>query len=97
MTSTTRADISGDRLIRTANRTDSRSRAWPVDRGELNILTRKTLGGFETDLDSRVSAATARSCRGFTPPASSRLRRRRMHGYRRSKAPFLGGCLMSVW
>src|SRR5207247_10538816 len=45
----------GDRLIRTA----SPHRILDPARGpliavKLNILTRKTLGGFETDLDSRV-------------------------------------------
>jgi predicted oxidoreductase len=45
----------GDKLIRTA--TPHRildPTAGPLIAVKLNILTRKTLGGFETDLDSRV-------------------------------------------
>ena len=45
----------GDRLIRTArpHRILDHERG-PLIAVKLNILTRKTLGGFETDLDSRV-------------------------------------------
>ena len=61
----------GDKLIRTAKP----HRILDPDHGpliavKLNILTRKTLGGFETDLDfARVRRRTARSSRDFTPLA----------------------------
>ena len=67
----------GDRLIRTAKPHRILDPAHgPLIAVKLNILTRKTLGGFETDLDfARVRPATATSCRGFTlpvkPPASA--------------------------
>ena len=45
----------GDRLIRTAKPHRILDPAHgPLIAVKLNILTRKTLGGFETDLDSRV-------------------------------------------
>src|SRR4029077_9136537 len=45
----------GDRLIRTAKPHRILDPAHgPLLAVKLNILTRKTLGGFETDLDSRV-------------------------------------------
>jgi len=73
---------------------DSRSRAWAVDCGvKLNIVTRKTLGGFETDLDSCVFGSDG-------PDHAGALRRRRkaagfggggMHGYRSLEGTFSGG------
>ena len=60
----------GDRLIRTAKpHRILDPEHGPLIAVKLNILTRKTLGGFETDLDSRVFGRTARSSRGFTRPA----------------------------
>src|SRR4029079_13210316 len=67
----------GDKLIRTAKPHRILDPAQgPLIAVKLNILTRKTLGGFETDLDSRVfgrdgkiigglyAAGVARGCRG---------------------------------
>ena len=60
----------GDRLIRTAKPHRILDPAHgPLIAVKLNILTRKTLGGFETDLDSRVFGRMARSSPGSTPPA----------------------------
>ena len=61
----------GDRLIRTAKPHRILDPAQgPLIAVKLNILTRKTLGGFETDLDfARVRQRRRRSCRGSTPPA----------------------------
>ena len=60
----------GDKLIRTAKP----HRILDPDHGpliavKLNILTRKTLGGFETDLDSRVFGKNGQIIRDFMPPA----------------------------
>ena len=87
----------GDRLIRTAKPHRILDPAHgPLIAVKLNILTRKTLGGFETDLDSACSAATARSCRGFTPPAKRPVSAAAAcTAIVRWKAPFLGGCLFS--
>lgn len=62
----------------------------------LRVLTRKTLGGLQTDLDSRVLGPTgepvpglyaAGECAGFGGGG--------MHGYRALEGTFLGGCLFS--
>ena len=69
----------GDKLIRTA----SPHRILDPDAGpliavKLNILTRKTLGGFETDLDSRVFGSEGSVIpRALCGGRSRRLRRRR--------------------
>src|SRR3954466_14788832 len=87
----------GDRLIRTATPHRILDPAQgPLIAVKLNILTRKTLGGFETDLDSRVfgeegsvipglyAAGEAAGCGGGG-----------VHGYRSLEGPYLGGCLFS--
>ena len=56
----------GDRLIRTAAPHRILDPAHgPLIAVKLNILTRKTLGGFETDLDSRVFGAEGRVIPGL--------------------------------
>ena len=45
--------------------------AGPLIAVRLWILTRKTLGGLETDLSGRVLAPAASRCPGCTPPARS--------------------------
>src|SRR5437764_6453191 len=87
----------GDRLIRTASPHRILDPAQgPLIAVKLNILTRKTLGGFETDLDSRVFASdgsimpalyAAGEAAGFGGGG--------MHGYRSLEGTFLGGCLFS--
>ena len=71
--------------------------AGPLIAVKLNILTRKTLGGLQTDLDGRVlQRRRRRRC-----PASTRRARSPgfggggMHGYRALEGTFLGGCLFS--
>jgi uncharacterized protein len=46
-------------------------KAGPLIAVRLNILTRKTLGGLETDLESRCCAVTAHRFRASTPPVRS--------------------------
>ncbi|CAM5349679.1 hypothetical protein SFIMM107S_00511 [Streptomyces griseus] len=65
----------GDKLIRTAKPHKILDPAFgPLIAVKLNILTRKTLGGFETDLEKThaCSAMTARSSRDCTPWAKPR-------------------------
>ena len=77
----------GDKLIRTAKP----HRILDPDHGpliavKLNILTRKTLGGFETDLDSARVRQQPRDHPGtLCRRRSGRLRRRR-----RARLPFAG-------
>jgi predicted oxidoreductase len=59
---------------------------------KLNILTRKTLGGFETDLDSRVFGQDGQIMPGLY---AAGFGGGGMHGYRSLEGTFLGGCLFS--
>src|SRR6202030_3687074 len=89
----------GDRLIRVAaphRLLDPK--AGPLIAVRLNILTRKTLGGLQTDLSGRVLSRdrpthpvpglfAAGQVAGFGGGG--------MHGYRSLEGSFLGGCLFS--
>lgn len=87
----------GDKLIRTASPHRLLDPAHgPLIAVRLNILTRKTLGGLHTDLDSRVLDAAgepieglyaAGECAGFGGGG--------YHGYNALEGTFLGGCLFS--
>ena len=68
----------------------------PADRGHAAHLTRKTLGGIETDLDGRALRHGGGACRASMPrarPAASAAAA--CHGYRALEGTFLGGCLYS--
>ncbi|OHV31582.1 FAD-binding dehydrogenase [Pseudofrankia sp. EUN1h] len=88
----------GDKLIRVA--TPHRildPKAGPLIGVKLHLLTRKTLGGLETDLDGRVMRPdgleplpglyAAGEVAGFGGGG--------VHGYRALEGTFLGGCLFS--
>jgi predicted oxidoreductase len=85
----------GDRLIRTARP----HRILDPERGpliavKLNILTRKTLGGFETDLDSRVFGSNGEIIGGlYAAGEAAGFGGGGVHGYRSLEGTFLGGCL----
>ncbi len=87
----------GDRLIRTAKP----HRILDAEKGpliavRLNILTRKTLGGFETDLDARVFGAGHQIIPGlYAVGEAAGFGGGGMHGYRSLEGTFLGGCLFS--
>ena len=87
----------GDKLIRTAKP----HRILDPDHGpliavKLNILTRKTLGGFETDLDSRVFGNNREIIRGlYAAGEAAGFGGGGVHGYRSLEGTFLGGCLFS--
>ena len=87
----------GDRLIRTA----SPHRILDPTQGpliavKLNILTRKTLGGFETDLDSRVFGEEGQIIPGlYAVGEAAGFGGGGVHGYRSLEGTFLGGCLFS--
>ncbi|MBV9220749.1 MAG: FAD-binding dehydrogenase, partial [Methylobacteriaceae bacterium] len=87
----------GDRLVRVAKPHRLLDpKAGPLIAVRLNILTRKTLGGLQTDLSGRVlkgdgdpvpNLYAAGEAAGFGGGG--------MHGYRSLEGTFLGGCLFS--
>ena len=87
----------GDRLIRTAKPHRILDSAHgPLIAVKLNILTRKTLGGFETDLDSRVFGQDGKIMPGlYAAGEAAGFGGGGMHGYRALEGSFLGGCLFS--
>ncbi|WP_063686456.1 FAD-binding dehydrogenase [Bradyrhizobium stylosanthis] len=87
----------GDKLIRTASPHRILDPAQgPLIAVKLNILTRKTLGGFETDLDSRVFGAEGRVIPGlYAVGEAAGFGGGGVHGYRSLEGTFLGGCLFS--
>jgi uncharacterized protein len=87
----------GDRLIRTATPHRILDPAHgPLIAVKLNILTRKTLGGFETDLDGRVFGQDGRIMSGlYAVGEAAGFGGGGMHGYRSLEGTFLGGCLFS--
>ncbi|MBW7974607.1 FAD-binding dehydrogenase [Bradyrhizobium sp. BR 10289] len=87
----------GDRLIRTASPHRILDPAHgPLIAVKLNILTRKTLGGFETDLDSRVFGGEGSVIPGlYAVGEAAGFGGGGVHGYRSLEGTFLGGCLFS--
>lgn len=87
----------GDKLIRTASPHRILDPAHgPLIAVKLNILTRKTLGGFETDLDSRVFGDEGRVIPGlYAVGEAAGFGGGGVHGYRSLEGTFLGGCLFS--
>jgi predicted oxidoreductase len=87
----------GDRLIRAVppHRLLDPA-AGPLVAVRLNILTRKTLGGLQTDLRSRVLRADGSPLGGvFAAGEIAGFGGGGMHGYRALEGTFLGGCLFS--
>ena len=87
----------GDRLIRTAKPHRILDPAHgPLIAVKLNILTRKTLGGFETDLDARVFGGNGTIMSGlYAAGEAAGFGGGGVHGYRSLEGTFLGGCLFS--
>lgn len=87
----------GDKLIRTAKPHRILDPAHgPLIAVKLNILTRKTLGGFETDLDGRVFGNGGEIMPGlYAVGEAAGFGGGGMHGYRSLEGTFLGGCLFS--
>jgi uncharacterized protein len=87
----------GDRLIRTAKpHRILDPEQGPLIAVKLNIVTRKTLGGFETDLDSRVFGNNGKIIQGlYAAGEAAGFGGGGMHGYRSLEGTFLGGCLFS--
>ncbi|QKW19051.1 FAD-binding dehydrogenase [Kitasatospora sp. NA04385] len=87
----------GDKLIRTASPHRLLDpKAGPLIAVRLNILTRKSLGGLQTDLDSRVLRADGSVLDGlYAAGEAAGFGGGGVHGYRSLEGTFLGGCLFS--
>jgi hypothetical protein len=87
----------GDRMIRTAKPHEMLDPAnGPLIAVRLNILTRKTLGGLQTDLDSRVLDAEGQPVPGlYAVGEVAGFGGGGVHGYAALEGTFLGGCIFS--
>ena len=87
----------GDRLIRTvAPHALLDPAAGPLIAVRLSVLTRKTLGGLQTDLAARVLRADGIPLPGvYAAGEVAGFGGGGMHGYRALEGTFLGGCLFS--
>jgi predicted oxidoreductase len=71
-------------------------KAGPLIAVKLHILTRKSLGGLETDLDSRVLTADGIAFDGlYAAGEAAGFGGGGVHGYRSLEGTFLGGCVFS--
>jgi len=87
----------GDKLIRVASPHKILDpKAGPLIAVKLNILTRKSLGGLQTDLDSRVLRTDGTPLPGvYAAGEVAGFGGGGVHGYRSLEGTFLGGCLFS--
>ena len=87
----------GDKLIRTA--TPHRildPKNGPLIAVKLHVLTRKSLGGIETDLSGRALGAGGSPIPGlYAAGEASGFGGGGVHGYRALEGTFVGGCLFS--
>jgi uncharacterized protein len=96
----------GDRLMRVvtphelldpkAPGTGRAGSGGPLVAIRLHVLTRKTLGGLETDLDGRVLRVGGSALPGvYAVGEAAGFGGGGVHGYRALEGTFLGGCLFS--
>jgi predicted oxidoreductase len=96
----------GDRLLRVvpphelldakAPREGRAGSGGPLVAIRLHVLTRKTLGGVETDLDGRVLRSDGSPLRGvYAVGEAAGFGGGGAHGYRALEGTFLGGCLFT--
>jgi len=87
----------GDKFIRVASPhklLDSKS--GPLIAVRLHLVSRKTLGGLQTDLSGRVLGASGEPVPGlYAAGEASGFGGGGLHGYRALEGTFLGGCLFS--
>ncbi|KOS71615.1 FAD-binding dehydrogenase [Lysinibacillus contaminans] len=87
----------GDKIVRVAKPhkiLDTKN--WPLIAVRLNILTRKTLGGLQTNLDGAVLGTDGEPIPGlFAAGEVSGFGGGGVHGYRALEGTFVGGCLFS--
>ncbi|MBI3213224.1 MAG: FAD-binding dehydrogenase [Mycobacterium sp.] len=71
-------------------------KAGPMIAVKLHILTRKTLGGLETDLEARALTADGTALPGlYAAGEVAGFGGGGVHGYRALEGTFLGGCIFS--
>ncbi|TCC43841.1 FAD-binding dehydrogenase [Kribbella capetownensis] len=87
----------GDKLIRVASpHRILDPKAGPLIAVRLNILTRKSLGGLQTDLDSRVLRTDGTPLPGvYAAGEVAGFGGGGIHGYRSLEGTFVGGCLFT--
>jgi predicted oxidoreductase len=87
----------GDKLIRVAKpHRILDPAAGPLIAVKLSILTRKTLGGLQTDLSSRVLQSDGEPLPGvYAAGEVAGFGGGGVHGYRALEGTFLGGCIFS--
>ena len=87
----------GDKLIRVAKPHKLLDpSAGPLIAVKLSVLTRKTLGGLETDLSARVLRPGGEPLPGvYAAGEVAGFGGGGMHGYRALEGTFLGGCIFS--
>lgn len=87
----------GDRLMRTtAPHRVLDPAAGPLIGVKLHVLTRKTLGGIQTDLGSRALDASGAPIPGlFAAGEAAGFGGGGVHGYNSLEGTFLGGCIFS--
>lgn len=87
----------GDKLLRVATPSpivDPKN--GPLIAVKLHIITRKSLGGIETDLSGRALAASGEPIPGlYAAGEASGFGGGGLHGYRALEGTFLGGCIFS--
>ena len=87
----------GDKRMRTAEPHEMLDpAAGPLIAVRLHVITRKTLGGLETDLSARVLQPDGNPVDGlYAVGEAAGFGGGGMHGYRGLEGSFLGGCLFS--
>jgi uncharacterized protein len=87
----------GDKLLRTAAPHKILDpRGGPLIAVKLHVLTRKTLGGLQTDLSGRVLRGDGTPLPGLWAAGEvAGFGGGGVHGYRSLEGTFLGGCLFS--
>ncbi|TWE10147.1 FAD-binding dehydrogenase [Rudaeicoccus suwonensis] len=87
----------GDRMIRVAKPHEILDpAAGPLIGVKLHVLTRKSLGGLQTDLSSRVLDASGEPIDGlYAAGEAAGFGGGGVHGYNSLEGTFLGGCIFS--
>lgn len=87
----------GDKLVRTATPNKIlKKQNGPLIAVKLHILTRKTLGGIETDLSGRVFDKEGKIINGiYAVGEAAGFGGGGMHGYSALEGTFLGGCIFT--
>jgi predicted oxidoreductase len=87
----------GDKLIRVAKPHKILDQAhFPLIAVKLHVVTRKSLGGIQTDLDSRALDAKGKPVPGlYAVGEAAGFGGGGVHGYRSLEGTFLGGCLFT--